>query len=220
MATSGTVTWRPQIEEIVVEAFERVGVNEGRITQALARSARRSLNFMFADWSVQGINYWKTTETTLTLVESQRVYTLPAGTVDVLTASVRRSSSDIPLTRLSLTDYQAITNKTSEGMPTQFYFDRQYTPQLYLWNVPENSTDTVIYWQLSQLEDVTAANEDSDVPYRWTEAMTAGLADRLSEKVSGVSPDKILRLAAKAQSTFNNAAAEEGEKAALQIIPG
>lgn len=219
MATSGTVTWRPELEDIITEAYERVGVDEALIDFKMANSARRSLNLMFSEWSVRGINYWKTTETTLDMVASQRVYTLPTGTVDILTAVMRRSSTDTAMTRLSLTDYNALPSKTSEGMPTQFYFDRQYTPQIYLWLVPENSTDDMIYWRLSQMEDVTKLFHTSDAPYRWTDAMAAGLASRLAEKTPGVSDGKILRLEAQSTAAFNYAATEEGEKATLKIIP-
>ena len=219
MATSGTVTWRPELEEIITEAYERIGVDGAQIDAKMANSARRSLNLMFGEWSVRGINYWKTTETVLAMVTSQRVYTLPVGTVDILTAVMRRSGSDTAMTRLSMTDYNALPSKTSEGLPTQFFFDRQYTPQIYMWLVPENSTDEMIYWRLAQIEDVTKLFHTSDAPYRWTEAMAAGLSSRLAEKTTGVADAKILRLEAQSTAAFNYAATEEGEKAALKLIP-
>ncbi len=219
MATSGTVTWRPEIDEIITEAFERCLVYPGQITLQNLITARRSLNLMFVEWSVRGINYWKTTETSLALVQSTRVYTLPVGTVDILAVSVRRSGSDTVITRLSMTDYQALPDKTTEGMPVQFFFDRQYTPQVYLYPVPANSTDTLIYWQLSQVEDVTKSQQDADTPYRWTEAMCSGLASRLALKLPNVDQARRLELDGKAEVAFDFAADEEGEKAALRIIP-
>ena len=118
-----------------------------------------------------------------------------------------------------MTDYNAQVNKTSEGKTSQYFFDRQYTPQIYLWPVPENSTDTIIYWGLTQLEDATASYQDTDVPYRWTEAMCSGLAARLSLKLPGVPNDRIVLLSTQAEISFKFAADEEGEKAALRIIP-
>jgi|TARA_R110001583_G_scaffold174051_2_gene328343 hypothetical protein len=219
MATSGTSTFRPEIDEIVTEACERCGLDPTLIDRKVAVSARRSLNLMFSEWSVRGVNYWCTAETTLSLTASTRNYSLPVGTIDVLTAVLRRDGNDTLLTRLSMTDYNAQVNKTSEGKTSQYFFDRQYTPQIYLWPVPENSTDTIIYWGLTQLEDATASYQDTDVPYRWTEAMCSGLAARLSLKLPGVPNDRIVLLSTQAEISFKFAADEEGEKAALRIIP-
>lgn len=219
MATSGTSTFRPEIDEIVTEACERCGLDPTLIDRKVAVSARRSLNLMFSEWSVRGVNYWCTAETTLSLTASTRNYSLPVGTIDVLTAVLRRDSNDTLLSRLSMTDYNAQANKTTEGKPSQYFFDRQYTPQIYLWPVPENSTDTIIYWGLTQLEDATASYQDTDVPYRWTEAMCSGLAARLSLKLPGVPNDRIVLLSTQAEISFKFAADEEGEKAALRIIP-
>jgi hypothetical protein len=219
MATSGSVTFRPEVDEIVTEACERCGLDPTLIDRKVAVSARRSLNLMFSEWAVRGINYWCTNESTLTVTASTRSYTLPAGTVDILTAVLRRSGNDTAMTRLSMTDYNGQSNKTTEGMPTQYFFDRQYTPSIYLWPVPENSTDTLVYWSLSQIEDITAAYQDTDVPYRWTEAMCAGLASKLAIKLPNVSPQRMQILLTQAESSFKFASDEEGEKAALRIIP-
>jgi len=219
MATSGTVTFRPEVDEIVTEACERCGLDPTLIDRKVAVSARRSLNLMFSEWAVRGINYWNTTESTLSLTASTRNYALSAGTVDILTVALRRDSVDSVMTRLAMTDYHSQANKTTEGKPTQYYFDRQYTPQIYLWPVPENSTDTIIYWSLSQIEDITAAYEDTDIPHRWSEAMCSGLASKLSLKLPGVPDARIALLLTQAETSFNFAADEEGEKAALRIIP-
>ena len=84
MATSGTSTFRPEIDEIVTEACERCGLDPTLIDRKVAVSARRSLNLMFSEWSVRGVNYWCTAETTLSLTASTRNYSLPVGTIDVL----------------------------------------------------------------------------------------------------------------------------------------
>ena len=47
MATSGTNTWKPNIEEITVEAYERCQFNPQNLTQRDAVSARFSMNLMY-----------------------------------------------------------------------------------------------------------------------------------------------------------------------------
>ncbi len=219
MATSGTVTFRPEVDEIVTEACERCGLDPTLVDRKVAVSARRSLNLLFSEWAVRGINYWNTRETTLSLIESTRTYALPAGTIDMLTVVLRRDGNDTTMTRLAMTDYHAQTTKTTEGMPTQYYFDRQYIPKVYLWPVPENSTDTIVYWALSQIDDISAAYEDTDIPYRWTEALCSGLAAKLCLKLPGIPESRIALLLNQAETSFTYAADEEGEKAALRIIP-
>ena len=219
MATSGTVTWQPEIEEVITEACERCGVDPTRIDRKLVLSARRSLNLLFSEWSVRGINYWKTAESTLALTASTRTYTLPAGTLDILDAVITRSGTDTAMERLSLVDYNQQPNKATTGLPINFFFDRQKTPQIYLWPTPENSTDTITYWRLARPDDVTLSQQDPDIPFRWSEALNAGLAARLSMKIQGVPDSRIAMLDTQAERSFQFAATEEGEKAALKIIP-
>lgn len=219
MATSGTVAFRPDIEEIITEAYERCGVDPQILTGYHAVRARRSLNLMFADWSTRGINYWTTAEQTLALTQSTRSYVLPEGTVDIIHAVTRRSNADVVLARSSLSDYNAQANKTAEGRPTNFFLDRQYTPQIYLWPVPENSTDTIVYWALNQVEDVTASNQDADIPNRWTEAMCAGLAVRLYTKMPEWNTDRLTELKNQYTEAFDHASTDEGDRATLKIVP-
>ena len=54
--TSGASSFDLDLNELVEEAFERAG-RELRTGYDL-RTARRSLNIMFADWANRGINMW------------------------------------------------------------------------------------------------------------------------------------------------------------------
>jgi hypothetical protein len=216
MATSSTFTFRLDIEEMVSEAYERCGKNPHSLTAHDAVTARRSLNLMFSEWSVRGINYWTLIETTLDMVQGTSSYALPAGTLDVFSAVLRRSSVDTVMRRAALTDYHELPNKSSQGRPTLFFLDRQYTPVMYVWSTPENSTDDIVYWRMAQIEDVTLSQQDADVPYRWTEALVAGLAAKLAMKSA---PDRLQILAQEADRQFSFAAGDEREKASLIIVP-
>jgi len=217
MASSGTYTYNLNVQELITEAYERAGVDAQILTGYQARAARRSLNIMFSDWATRGINYWKTEETTLALTQGTATYTLPTGTLDILSAVLRRSGTDTVLSRISLTDYNGLPEKTEQGKPSQFFFDRQKTPQIYLWQVPENSTDTIVYWNLRQIQDITASNEDTDVPYRWYDAMAAGLAYRLYMKQPQRDVNMVTLLKTDANEAFDHAAQDEDERATLSI---
>ncbi len=51
MATSGTTTFDLQIDDIIEEAYERCGMRTNSGNDI--RSARRSLNLLFAEWGKQ-----------------------------------------------------------------------------------------------------------------------------------------------------------------------
>ena len=179
MATSGTVTFRPNVEEIISEAFERCGVDTQTRTGHHAVAARRSLNLLFSEWSNRGINYWTVTNLTVTLVKDQTTpYTLPAGTVDLIDVVIRDSATttDTSVQRISIAEYNQIPNKSSSGKPSQYLINRQYTPTIYVWQIPDKTTYSLVYWAINQLEDISASNEDADIPYRWCDCICAGLA--------------------------------------------
>ena len=72
--TSGTTAFNLQLPELVEEAFERCG-GESR-TGYDVRTARRSLNLLFADWANRGINMWTFEQDAITLVPGQPTYCL------------------------------------------------------------------------------------------------------------------------------------------------
>jgi hypothetical protein len=220
MATSGTVAYRPNIEEIIDEAFERCGIDAQTRTGMHAVSARRSLNLLFSEWSNRGWNYWTVAYKTVTLVADQATYTLDAGLVDIIDVVYRNvsnsTSTDQPMERISISEYNQIPNKTDTGVSSQYMIDRQYTPTMTVWQVPDNATDSIRYYGVFQPDDVTASNQDADIPYRWTDALCAGLAAKLSVKFS---PDRSTGLWDLYERAFTQASDEEGSNVSLRVKP-
>ena len=215
MATSGTVTFRPNVEEIIAEAYERCGLNAETRTGYQAVSARRSLNLLFSEWANRGINYWAVSQNTLTLSDGTASYALPAGTIDIIDAVIRESSTDQTINRVTIAEYNQIPNKTTEGKPSQYMIDKQYTPTVYFWNVPDK-TYTLVYWAVNQLDDISASNEDADVPYRWSDCICAGLASKLSIKFA---PEKFQILNEMYERAFNFAASSDNDGVSLRVQP-
>jgi hypothetical protein len=128
MTTSGTATFNLDLTEIVEEAFERAG-SEMRTGYDL-RTARRSLNLLFADWANRGINMWTFEQGTLTLTQGLATYALPTDTVDLLEHVIRTGSgsvatqSDLTITRISVSTYATIPNKLQQARPIQVWFQR------------------------------------------------------------------------------------------------
>ena len=212
MATSGTVAFRPNVEEIIAEAYDRCGLGAETRTGYQAVSARRSLNLLFSEWANRGINYWAVSQNTLTLSDGTTSYTLPVGTIDIIDAVIRDGSTDQTINRVTISEYNEIPNKTTEGKPSQYMIDRQYTPVIYFWNVPY----TLNYWAMNQLDDVTASNQDADVPYRWSDCICAGLASKLSMKYA---PEKFQLLNEMYERSFNHASSSDNDGVSLRIQP-
>tara|TARA_R100000656_G_scaffold121378_1_gene96309 strand:+ start:5167 stop:5850 length:684 start_codon:yes stop_codon:yes gene_type:complete len=220
MATSGTVAFRPNIEEVIAEAYERCGIDPQTQTGDKAVSARRSLNLLFSEWSNRGWNYWTVDYKTVTLVADQAPYTLDAGLVDIINVVYRKvsgsTSSDQIVNRVAISDYNQLPDKTTSGVSSQYMLDRQYTPTMTVWPVPDNANDSIRYYGVFQIEDVTASYQDADVPYRWNDAMCAGLAAKLALKFM---PDRVQILNELAERSFQFASAEEGANVSLRIRP-
>ena len=143
MTVSGSTDFELDVAEYIEEAFERCGL-EARTGYDL-RTAKRSLNLMFADWANRGLNQWTIKQRSITAVESDGDYTLDGDVIDILSAVVRRSGTDYTIDRISRDEYLAIPTKTTTGRITQFFVDRQITPVLKVWPVPDNSTDVIVY---------------------------------------------------------------------------
>ena len=126
--TSGAVSFNLDLTELVEEAFERAG-GESR-TGYDVRTARRSLNIMFADWANRGINMWTMEPGTISLVQGQNTYALPNDTVDLLEHLIRTQAnstsnqSDLTITRISVSTYATIPNKLTQGRPIQVWIQR------------------------------------------------------------------------------------------------
>ena len=93
--------------------------------------------------------------------------------------------------------------------------DKQYTPTVYFWNVPDK-TYTLVYWAVNQLDDISASNEDADVPYRWSDCICAGLASKLSLKFA---PEKFQILNEMYERSFNFAASSDNDGVSLRVQP-
>jgi hypothetical protein len=128
MTTSGLTSFNLDLNDMVEEAFERAG-SELRTGYDL-RTARRSLNLLFADWANRGVNMWTFEQNTITLVTGQPTYALPDDTVDLLdhvirtNANVASNQADLTITRISMPTYATIPNKLTQGRPIQVWVQR------------------------------------------------------------------------------------------------
>ena len=155
--TSGAYGFNLDLTELVEEAFERAG-SELRTGYDL-RTARRSLNIMFADWANRGINMWTIETGSINLVQGQNTYPLPNDTIDLLEHLIRTDANstsnqaDLTITRISVSTYATIPNKLTQARPIQVWIQRyngQASPiSATLTTTITSTSDTIV------LSDVT-----------------------------------------------------------------
>jgi len=231
--TSGTTIFEKgfSIADIVEESYERIGISG--VSGYQLKTARRSLNIMFQEWANRGLHYWEVANNNITLVNGQSVYTMYRSTADgtsdatavygvddILEASYRNSDNiDTPLTKINRSTYQALSNKTSTGNPTQYFVQRfidKITVTLYLTPGSDEAGNFFNYYYVKRIQDAGDYSNDADVPYRFVPCMTAGLAYYLAVKYA---PEKIQMLKMLYEDELNRALQEDGSSSSSFITP-
>mgnify|MGYP003110117354 CR=1 FL=1 len=230
--TSGTAIFDKNfsIDEIIEDAYERIGLQG--VSGNQLRSARRSLNIMFQEWANRGLHYWEVANNNITLVADQAVYTMfrstgdgtsdataVYGVDDVLEASFRNSNVDTPLTKINRSSYQALSNKTSTGQPTQYFVQRfidKVTITLYLTPGSDQAGKFINYYYVKRIQDVGDYTNATDVPYRFVPCMVSGLAFYLAQKFN---PQLVQQMKLLYEDELNRALQEDGSSSSSYITP-
>ena len=231
--TSGTTIFEKgfSIADIVEESYERIGIQG--VSGYQLKGARRSLNIMFQEWGNRGLHYWEVANNSITLVNNQATYTMFRSTADgtsdatavygvddVLEASYRNASSvDTPLTKISRSTYQALSNKSSEGQPTQYFVQRfidKVTVTLYLTPGSSEAGNFINYYYVKRIQDVGGYTNATDVPYRFIPCMASGLSFYLSQKFK---PEITQQMKLLYEDELQRALAEDGSSSSSFITP-
>jgi hypothetical protein len=219
MATSGVATFNPDFVEIIDEAYERCGI-ESRTGYDL-RTARRSLDFMFAEWASRGLNLWTIEQRTLVLVPGTPQYALPLDTVNILSAVIRtgtgQNQQDVTIDRISRAEYLHVPNKNTQSRPAQYYVERATAPQLFVYPAPDATQPyTFQYYTIRRIQDAGVASNTADVDFRFLPCLVAGLAYYLALKKA---PDRIELLKALYEDEFQRAAYADRDTASVFLLP-
>ena len=214
MTTSSSTDFNLDVAEYIEEAFERCGL-EAKTGYDL-QTARRSLNIMLAEWANRGLNQWTIEQRTQALTANDSEYSLDTDIIDILSVVVRRSGTDFSMTRISRDTFINLPNKTSTSRPTQYFLDRQITPNLKLYPTPENSTDVIIYDALTRMQDADTQVNTLEIPFRFIPCLTAGLAYYIAMKRA---PDRIQVLKTVYEEEFERAMAEDRDRSAFNVTP-
>ena len=244
MTVVANATFNLDLAEAVEEAFERCG-SELRSGYDL-RTARRSINLLFADWANRGINMWTIEQGEIPLVQGVNTYDLPVDTVDLLEQVIRtqpgqqNNQADLTITRISVSTYATIPNKLQQARPIQVWINRQSgadyagtstttppagvdAPKIVVWPTPDQGSVgspyyTFVYWRLRRIHDAGNGVNTQDIPFRFLPCFVAGLAYYLALKIPGADA-RLSILKQQYDEAWQLAADEDREKAAIRFVP-
>ena len=246
--TSGTATFDKtfSIEEIIEEAYQRVGIQN--LTGYQLKSARRSLNIMFQEWANRGLHYWELKETNIDLIENQAEYhffrsaaddtsdsnraqastnqvdSTIYGIDDILEATHRTNrtasnQADTAMTKIDRSTYSALSNKLSSGTPTQYYVQRfidRVTVTVYPVPSSTSASADMHIYYVKRIEDVGDYTNATDLPYRFVPCMVSGLAYYLCQKYN---PQLVQQNKMLYEDELNRALTEDGSSTSTYITP-
>jgi len=218
------------VVEIAQEASDRAGI-DFRSGYSL-RSARRSLELLSIEWANRGLNLW-TIEGPIAINLQPGVYQygLPEDTVDLIEHAVRTwpgalgvgTPNDLPIDRMTISEYAAIPNKYASGRPNIINIRRQIKPYFLVWMVPDlTPVCQLVTWRLRRMKSVGIGGEGvPEIPWRFIPAMIAGLAYYLALK--STDPNVVQRadaLKAAYEEQFQLASDEDRDRATFRFVPG
>ena len=214
MTVSGSKDFELDVADYIEEAFERCGL-EVRTGYDL-KTAKRSMNLMFADWANRGLNQWTIAQRNFTVAQGDGDQPLGTDVIDILSLVIRRDGTYYALNRISRDEYLSIPTKSTVARATQFFVDRQIIPVLQMWPLPDNSTDVVYYDALVRMDDADTYTNTAQVPFRFYPALAAGLAYYISMKRA---PDRSQMLKAVYEEEINRAMDEDRDRASFRVAP-
>ena len=136
---------------------------------------------------------------------------------------IRLNSEDIYYTYISGNTlggvYRGQNNTTAASQADGTAVFVPQLPAVTVWPTPDNSTPyQFVYWRLRRVQDAGAGMETSDMNFRFLPCLVAGLAYHIAIKTPDLMP-RIQMLKQIYDETFEIAAGEDREKAAVRFVP-
>jgi len=191
--------------------FERSSDGGATWTTALAVSSR---SYTAATW------YYFDIDAQPGDTDAFRVRETGGATLDITQLVFASSPAEVVLARLNKDDFFNLNNKTSQGKPTQYWFDRKRTqPVMNLWPVPQNSFYQIVVLRHRYIMDPGVSTNEIDVPQRWYDAIVWGLASYMAVEMEGVPGEMMGYVDARFRRALLEAQTEERDSSAIKYGP-
>jgi hypothetical protein len=121
--------------------------------------------------------------------------------------------------RGSRDEYVNLPNKMAQGIPTQFWFDRQLEPRIWVWSIPTDDTASLVLWLQRQVQDVGALTNELSIPQRWMDAIIWNLAAKLCFELTEIDPNRTQLVLGMADKYSLEVEAEEYDNSPVYMGP-
>jgi hypothetical protein len=212
--TSGTTTFDRTfaIDEIIEDAFERIGLN--------SVAGYQLTNIDLIEGQAEYKFFRSSDDGTSAVSTPANIY----GMSDVLEAQLRSNrtqttQSDSPMTKVDRSTYAAFSNKLSKGTPNQYWVQRFIDHvSISVYPTPDStngSKDMHIYY-IKRIQDIGDYTNATDVPFRFVPCMISGLAYYLAQKYQ---PQLVQQMKLLYEDELARALAEDGSASSTYITP-
>lgn len=216
---SGTTSWSMDVDDILEAALDPLG---GEHTSGIeASKARRTLNLILIELQNKNIPLSKILISSVALVQGTDSYLLDSSISDALSCSIKLGTTEINITRYGMKEYNNIPVKTTQNRPNLFATQRlDDQVKVYFWPVPNLNTYTANLLTAVRVDDINAAYQRVDLPYRYLPVLIKWLTYELSKAKVGISEVDKQRFEKDYKEALTDAFDEDRERSDFIIKPG
>ena len=202
-APTGSVTYSPILE----------GSNDGSTWNTVATLTTYTLSdYEWQYYQIDGAPsyaYWRVRQST------------SAGILAVRQIIFGNVQQDIPLFRLNRDDYSNLPNKDFQSnRALQYWYDKQITPIMNLWPVPQDDYQMFQVLLEAQMPDIGLLGTPIPIPDRWVNYVQTALSHKLSLQLPNVDLNRHQILMQMAQEAYKSAQSGEEDTSASNLMPG
>ncbi len=180
----------------------------------------QQLNGSLTVWYDPRINaaqtYWQIIPSTVSPVTGAVI--TPANTMTGCTAQVYNTPSDIMMYRMNRDDYFQLPNKAFPGRPLQFWLNRELTPVIETWPVPDllSSQNVLVVRRQRLIMDTGSLQQTLEIPSRWYLPLLYRVASELAFCTPECDADTASMVQGKADQMMRKAWGEERDKSPIK----
>lgn len=225
-------TLKSDYVETTLSADEAVGQTVLSVTATGDIAISDKFGILLDDGTVQWSTVSNKSSTTVTIADAltdsagsgAKIFTYTNALVrPIKIVAIRRKNLDsgyeTNLTRLERLDYQALANKSSQGLPSQYFYDPQLAlGQLYIYQRESLITEILNLTFHRPIEDFDSAADDPDLPQEWIKALNYGLALDLGDSYD-IPEQRYTRIAAQFAATMSALSGFDREEGSIFLQP-
>ena len=178
---------------ICTAALRKIGVvakDEPADSSDMATAIAQLDNLLKA-WQMSGIKRFTRERISVTVTDATTSYSVSPRVLNIETALWRDSDGvDTPLSPLTASEYDELSDKDSTGRATQYFLDRaREATTLYVWPALATAAgETIRLTVHAETEDITSSTDTVEVPREWYMAVEYGLASMLLDDFAVQNP--------------------------------